>query len=60
MLGLCCRTLLMERCPDIDEGQLSRRNSLLVSGASNARYAAYLGLDRYLLLEPRALRQAVD
>lgn len=37
---------------------MTKLASLLVSGASNARYAAFLGLDNYLVVEPRALRWA--
>lgn len=38
------------------QGEMTKLTSLLVSGASNARYAAFLGLDNYLVLEPRTLR----
>ncbi|PRW59825.1 ribonuclease III [Chlorella sorokiniana] len=57
VLSLACRTLLMERCPTSDEGEMTKLGSLLVSGASNARYAAFLGLEHYLVLDPRTLRE---
>lgn len=38
------------------QGELTKLNSILVSGASNARAAAYLRLDTYLLMEPWGLR----
>ncbi|KAI3436039.1 hypothetical protein D9Q98_002096 [Chlorella vulgaris] len=55
VLGLTCRTLLMRRLPARAEGDMTRQNSRLVSGASNARRAEWLSLDRYLLLDPRGL-----
>ncbi len=38
------------------QGEMTKLGSLLVSGASNARYAAFLGLEHYLVLDPRTLR----
>lgn len=60
VLGLTCRTLLMERRPGSDEGEMTRLQGALVSGAAAARYAAWLGLDRYLLMELRGLREAAQ
>lgn len=37
---------------------MTKLSSLLVSGASNARYAAFLELEHYLVLDPRTLRCA--
>ncbi len=36
---------------------MTRLQGVLVSGAAAARYAAWLGLDRYLLMELKGLRQ---
>ncbi|KAL4426701.1 hypothetical protein ABPG77_004757 [Micractinium sp. CCAP 211/92] len=60
VLGLTCRTLLMQRRPSSDEGEMTRLQGVLVSGAAAARYAAWLGLDRYLLMELKGLREAAQ
>jgi dsRNA-specific ribonuclease len=56
VLGLASRAALMVARPSADEGGMTRLNNRLVSGASNARYASWLGLERYLLLDPKGLR----
>ena len=38
------------------QGVMTRQNSLLVSGVSNAGYAEFLGLDRYLLIDAKGFR----
>jgi hypothetical protein len=35
---------------------MTRQNNLLVSGVSNAGYAEFLGLDRYLLIDAKGFR----
>jgi hypothetical protein len=45
-------------CLARSQGEMTRLNSRLVSGAANARYAAFLGLDRYLALDARSFRCA--
>lgn len=39
---------------------MTRHSSALVSGASNARYAAFLGLHRFLALDPKGLREGAQ
>ena len=38
------------------QGVMTRQNNLLVSGVSNAGYAEFLGLDRYLLIDAKGFR----
>lgn len=60
VLGVTCRTLLMRRLPNSDEGEMTKLQGRLLSGAAAARYAAWLGLDRYVLMELRGLREAAQ
>lgn len=60
VLGLTCRTLLLQRRPSSDEGEMTKLQGMLVSGAATARYAAWLGLDKYLLMELKGLREAAQ
>ncbi|KAL4458723.1 hypothetical protein ABPG75_013588 [Micractinium tetrahymenae] len=60
VLGLTCRTMLMQRRPSSDEGEMTKLQGVLVSGAAAARYAAWLGLDKYVLMELKGLREAAQ
>lgn len=50
VLGLTCSKVLWERCPELDEGQLSRLRSQLVSESSLARRALSLGIAPHIRL----------
>lgn len=50
VLGLATTLFLYQRFPDLPEGELTKRKSVLVSKAALAQCAVQIGLDRHLLL----------
>ncbi|PSC71009.1 ribonuclease III [Micractinium conductrix] len=60
VLTLTTRSLLMERRPSSDEGEMTKLQGLLVSGVAVARYAEWLGLERFVVLEAKAMREAAQ
>lgn len=50
ILGLICSQVLWDHCPDLDEGQLSRLRSQLVSEESLAERARILGVAAHIRL----------
>lgn len=51
---------LLAACPSfgpMPQGEMTKLQGMLVSGAATARYAAWLGLDKYLLMELKGLRR---
>ena len=56
VLELCTREMLMQRHPEADEGHLTTQGQIIVSGSMVNKYAEWIGLGKWVLINAYSLR----